>query len=272
MNNDVNTIKEIIHNSIAELDALNLPFLSGSPTNTLTKLKRLERWINRTLHKLSPYLVDAELIKFRNIAARKFKSNNAFTIENELTDIVDEFKEYFIELNDDLEGFPHRVVRGVPDEFAISNVFISYPWADDNVVLAIDQWLRNRGIRTKIDKRDFFAGSRIRDEIIRVMTACSVILLFYSEQSRDKPWLQFERELAADIEISAKIEKKQPPRLIYIVIDNAPLPNIYERNRIAIMARGKKFEAVCEEIYQNILQLPKTTPDIDLENWKGYVF
>lgn len=42
---------------------------------------------------------------------------------------------------------------------SIPTVFISYAWANDDVVLAIDQWLRNRDIKTKIDKRDFSLGN-----------------------------------------------------------------------------------------------------------------
>ena len=140
------------------------------------------------------------------------------------------------------------------------------------MVLAIDQWLRNKGIKTKIDKRDFFAGKRIREEIFRVMRDCNVILVFHSEQSKDKPWPTFERELAEDIEMEAKKEGKTPPRKIYFVVDNTPLPGISEKNRIAIMAKGKRFEYACEELYHHILQLEREPEKVDLEKWKGYSF
>jgi len=151
-------------------------------------------------------------------------------------------------------------------------VFIGYAWANDDVVLAIDQWLRNKGLKTKIDKRDFFAGSRIREEIFRVMKDCNVILIFHSQQSKDKPWPSFERELAADIEMEAKKEGKIPPRIIYFVVDNTPLPGISEKNRIAIMAKGKRFEYVCEELYHHILQLEREPEKIKLDKWKDYTF
>lgn len=152
------------------------------------------------------------------------------------------------------------------------DVFISYAWANENVVTAIDYWLRSKGIKTRLDKRDFFAGSRIRDEILRIMSDCQVILIFHSQQSKDKPWVQFERELAADLEMSAKVEKKQPPRIIYIVIDDTQLPSLSEKQRIAIMAKGKKFEIVCEEIYRAILQIPKQMEGVDLRKWNDYIF
>ena len=151
-------------------------------------------------------------------------------------------------------------------------VFISYAWANDDVVLAIDTWLRSKRLQTKLDKRDFFAGSRIRDEIVRVMSECQVILIFHSKDSADKPWPEFERELAADIEMDAKKKKSEPPRIIYTIIDETPLPSISEKNRIAIVAKGKRFEYVCEEIYHAILRLPKAVDEIDLNKWSDFVF
>jgi len=151
-------------------------------------------------------------------------------------------------------------------------VFISYTSANEAVVNAIEQWLRNKGVLCKIDKRDFLAGSRIRDEIMRIMAICDVILIFYSKESRDKPWPQFERELASDLEIEAKKKDSQPPRIIYLVIDDTELPSIAEKNRIAILAKGKLFGEVCEELYKHILQMPQKLVETDLNDWKGYVF
>lgn len=158
------------------------------------------------------------------------------------------------------------------NEAASTQIFISYAWANSQVVSAIDQWLRLKGLNTKIDKRDFFAGSRIRDEILRLMKASNVVLVFHSLESKDKPWIEFERELVADIQMSAKKEGKLPPRVIYIVIDDTPLPSISEDNRIVIMAKSKRFDLVCEEIYHHILQLPREMEDIDLSKWDDYVF
>jgi hypothetical protein len=157
-------------------------------------------------------------------------------------------------------------------ESPLAQIFISYAWAKSGAVSAIDYWLRLKGLNTKIDKRDFFAGSRIRDEILRLMEASNVVLVFHSIESKDKPWIEFERELTADIQMSAKMKGKVPPRVIYIVIDDTPLPSVSEENRIAIMAKGKRFEFVCDEIYQHILQLPKEAENIDLSQWRDYVF
>jgi len=151
-------------------------------------------------------------------------------------------------------------------------VFISYTWANEDVVMAIDGWLQNKGLQTKIDKRDFFAGEGIRDEIIRVMSECNVILIFYSKQYKGKPWTEFEQEIARDLEMEAKKKRELPPRIIYLMIDNSYVSKITESKKIHILAKGKRFETVCEEIYNNIMRLPKKTKSIDLSKWSGYTF
>ncbi|MBF0507854.1 MAG: TIR domain-containing protein [Deltaproteobacteria bacterium] len=151
-------------------------------------------------------------------------------------------------------------------------IFVCYAWANDDVVLAVDAWLHQKGLRTKLDKRDFFAGARIRDEIMRVMKECETILIFHSKKSADKPWPEFERELAADLEMAAKKEGRQPPQIIYVLIDDVSLPNVSEANKIAVVAKGKRFELVCEEIYHSILKLPKQSDAVDLSKWADYVF
>jgi hypothetical protein len=89
---------------------------------------------------------------------------------------------------------------------------------------------------------------------------------------RVRPWTKFEHELAADIEMDAKVQGRTPPRIIYVIVDGTPLPGITERARIAILAKGKRFELVCEEIYHAILQVPKESQAVDLTKWVDYVF
>lgn len=153
-----------------------------------------------------------------------------------------------------------------------TTVFISYAWANQDVIVAIDFWLRQKGLNVQLDQRDFFAGSRIRDEILRTMKESDVVLIFHSKESKNKPWPIFEQELAADLEMTAKVEGKVPPRIMYIVIDDTPLPSITESNKISVMAKGKKFEPVCEEIYRNILLVPHSSEPMNLEKWKDYTF
>jgi len=72
--------------------------------------------------------------------------------------------------------------------------------------------------------------------------------------------------------MEAKKEGKVPPRIIYVVIDNTPLPDPTTKNRLGIMAKGKRFELVCEEIYHGILQIPRASEAIDLSKWSDYKF
>jgi hypothetical protein len=155
---------------------------------------------------------------------------------------------------------------------AAITAFISYAWANEELVRAIDKWLRLKGVATKLDKRDFFAGSRIRDEIVRVMSECESIIIFHSNESQDKPWILFERELAADLEMEAKQTGRNPPRIIYFVVDGSPLPGILEKHRIAILAKGKTFTDACEELYRALRQISADLPDVDLERWSKHIF
>ena len=150
-------------------------------------------------------------------------------------------------------------------------VFISYAWADELEVGAIEQWLREKGLVTMIDRRDFFAGESIEGEIIRSMSDADAILLFHSERTENKPWIEFERELARQFQETATPENREPPQIIYIVLDDTALPDS-EKGKIAIMAKGNKFPLVCQEIYDSILRIPKTSSDIDLSKWEDYVF
>jgi hypothetical protein len=159
------------------------------------------------------------------------------------------------------------------DEVASSgDIFLSYASENGDVVLAIAQWLRLKGLNTIIDKRDFFAGPAIRDEILRVMTSCTIILLFYSKESKNKSWPQFEREVAKHLEFGAHPKGYPPPRLIFVVIDDTPLPDPSDANRIAIILKGKTFDVACQELYCELLKITKDTAQIDPDKWKGFVF
>ena len=162
------------------------------------------------------------------------------------------------------------VSQPLPTE--IRTVFISYGWEKKEIIDAIDAWLGLRGIRTILDRRDFVSGARIADEIYRTMRICECILVFTSQETKDKPWLEFERNLATDLNIEAKQEGETPPRLIYVILDDSQIPTGYDKHRLAIMARGKSFPAVCEEIYHSIMEIPRNGPHVDLDDWTDYIF
>lgn len=284
---DIQFIRELVLNAKNRLEEIDVEDLRSYKNTELDRKriqKKLEQWREQTVRELAPHLTEAKISELCSIEIVENLTGVGF-----LDSIIGQnwnserflleynrrrFRDFLLLLLDDLDLPTNTVLQDMPDVAALylQKVFISHAWADDGVVLAIDQWLRNKGLKTKIDKRDFFAGSQIRDEIMRVMSDCEIILIFYSIQSRDKPWVQFEREFAADIEMSSKMEGRKPPRIIYVVLDGTPLPSVSEKNRLAVMAKGKKFDIVCDEIYQNILQIPRTTPNVDLSTWSSFTF
>jgi hypothetical protein len=195
---------------------------------------------------------------------------SATKLDGAIFDMHTKFPKGFNPTNNGAKYRSQAQIR-VVDKSRVS-VFISYAWVNEKLILAIDSWLRMKGLDTRLDKRDFFAGSRIRDEIMRVMSECEIILIFHSKDSADKPWPEFERVLASDLEMSAKQQGRKPPRIIYLVIDDSKLPSVSEENRIAIVAKGKRFELVCEELYHSILNLPRMANAVDMKEWSDYVF
>jgi hypothetical protein len=226
---DIQFIRELVLRAKNRLEDINVEDLrSGRNTEFDRKRiqKKLEQWREQTVRELVPHLTEAKISELCGIDIVENLTDVGF-----LDSIIGQnwnserflleynrrrFREFLLLLLDELDLPSNVILQDMPDASALymQKIFISYAWADDGVVLAIDQWLRNKGLKTKIDKRDFFAGSRIRDEIMRVMSDCEIILIFYSSQSRDKPWIHFEREFAADIEMSSKIEGRKPPRII----------------------------------------------------------
>ncbi len=103
-------------------------------------------------------------------------------------------------------------------------VFISYAWADELSALAIDQWLRNRGARVLIDRRDFLAGNDIEAEIVRCIQQAGKVICIYSANSANRPYPELERKIAAALEKQDANRAERRRRLIYFCIDDTALP------------------------------------------------
>lgn len=112
----------------------------------------------------------------------------------------------------------------------VPSVFLSYAWRDSPKVDKLDQWLRDRGVRVIRDTTDFVAGTTIPDNILRNIAQADKVVAVYSANSYDRDWPRFERAVAEDIE-----RKIGTPVLIYLCLDNAPLP-VHDTSRLAIMA------------------------------------
>jgi uncharacterized protein len=140
-------------------------------------------------------------------------------------------------------------------------VFLSYAWQDKDCVVAVDQWLRNRDIATRIDQRDFIPGRPIDDEILRVVQQCRVVVVFYSEHSKDRAYPMFERLWARGLRVEGKA------RVIYFCLDDTPLPGDVESSHIAVKAKAKPFEPACQELLSGILELGRPAQDVDLSQY-----
>lgn len=143
-------------------------------------------------------------------------------------------------------------------------VFLSYAWADKESVLAVDQWLRNcnRGLVTRIDQREFFAGQPIDQEIRRVIQECSVVVIFYSRRSKRRDWPEFERGLARER------ANRGTAKVIYFCLDDTPLPKP-DMNRLALKVRDKTLEVACQELLSAILGEPRVPEEVPLKGYEG---
>lgn len=143
-------------------------------------------------------------------------------------------------------------------------VFLSYAWADKESVLAVDQWLRNcnKGLVTRIDQREFFAGKLIDQEIRRVIRECSVVVVFYSRKSKRRDWPEFERDLARERANGGTA------KVIYFCLDNTPLPGP-DSNRLSLKVKDKTLEVACQELLSAILEEPGSPEEVPRRKYEG---
>jgi hypothetical protein len=142
----------------------------------------------------------------------------------------------------------------------VPRVFLSYAWSDKESVLAVDQWLRDKGARVIIDDRNFNAGKYIRDQIIYWIQQAGVVVLFYSNAEKKRPYPELERHIAEELERSDDV------RIIYFCLDKTKLP-LHEKPRLAIQAWRMSFIEACEELWRAIIQTIKPEKRIDLDKY-----
>jgi radical SAM enzyme (TIGR01210 family) len=177
-----------------------------------------------------------------NLTGAKYDFNTKFAVD---PIELDDFKAELM-IESDLGLLSMKLIR----------VFISYASADRAQVDKYAQWLTHKGIDVRQDIRDFLPGEQISDEIAREMTECDTILVFFSTQSSVRPWPEFERKLAANLQQAAREKHQTMPMIIYLLLDNISLPAEQE-NRIAIHIAHRQFNDVCEEILRSLLSGPR---------------
>lgn len=86
-----------------------------------------------------------------------------------------------------------------PEKIGSLEVFISYAWADSDIAFQFDQYLRDRNIKVKIDTGEFLPGQQIPESIRNAIIGVDKVLVFYSENSKNRDWPSFERRIAEEI-------------------------------------------------------------------------
>jgi hypothetical protein len=145
-----------------------------------------------------------------------------------------------------------------------ATVFLSYNHNDKESVTAVDQWLRNRRVTVFLDDRTFLPGRELERQIVTQIQKCDKVVCFYSVNSRDRPWVQFEQKIA-------KIRERNDEQsiLLYFRLDESELP-IADSDRLAINAYDLSFDEACLRLLSAILEKPFRTPRIDLNQYQEF--
>jgi TIR domain len=135
----------------------------------------------------------------------------------------------------------------------LPRVFLSYAHAAAESVLAVDQWLRDRGARVDVDERNFIAGRDIREESIRHVKRAGKVVCFYSESSADRYYPKLERRLTEEIERELQDGGEAKSVLVYFRLDDSELP-AESSHRLAINAWNMRFEDACNNLWRHLLE------------------
>ncbi|HXU81544.1 MAG TPA: toll/interleukin-1 receptor domain-containing protein [Polyangia bacterium] len=137
-------------------------------------------------------------------------------------------------------------------------VFISYARDDAETARALDQWLREKGVRVLIDDRDFLPGSDIIDEIVRCIAESGVVVCIYSATAAHRHYPKLERRIA-DLPTSRS-------RLIFFCIDQTELPP-EAQPRLAVKAVELAFEDAMTRLWAGISGTGLKPVNVDLTRY-----
>ena len=149
----------------------------------------------------------------------------------------------------------------------VPRAFLSYTHTDGESVLAVDQWLRDRGARVDIDERNFIAGRDIREEIIRHVKRAGKVVCFYSQASADRYYPTLERRLTEEIERELQDSGKTKSVLVYFRLDQTSLPT-ESSHRLAINAWKMGFEDACKDLWRHLLETSREPRPIRLAKYR----
>lgn len=144
----------------------------------------------------------------------------------------------------------------------VPRVFLSYAWNDKDMVLAVDQWLRDKGARVILDERNFTAGENIREEILRWIQEAGVVVCFVSRDSSERHYPRLEREIAETLRGTSGT------RVIYFNLDDTVL-DVIQGGRLYVPGHKLTFEAACEKLWQGIKRTVQPPSAVDLSSFKS---
>ncbi|XP_052081768.1 uncharacterized protein LOC127719588 [Mytilus californianus] len=104
------------------------------------------------------------------------------------------------------------------------HIFIAYTHVDSSFVLRLDKLLQNKGFKCCIHERDFIPGMLITENIVNHVKRSVKFVFMLSKTTRGNEWMQFEFDVAENLQIQDKGYKP-----IILKLDNCDLPDYMKR-------------------------------------------
>ena len=138
--------------------------------------------------------------------------------------LITELKNLLYKIKDDLKDSQiDQIDIGKRIEKFGQQVFISHNSLDKPLARKISSELEGFGIITWLDEKDIPAGKSIPDEITKALENCTHFILIYSNNSKDKPWVQTELN---NIIMRRNSSKERTPTIIPLLLDDLLPPRL----------------------------------------------
>ena len=195
MNLTTNLIKAVYYKHkeyIKGLESTEVPL----PLEILTKIEAINDKFDRLF----------SIRRNKNAAIMEGLKNLLFEIKNNLKDAkIDQFD----------------IGRRIEESRLM--VFISHNSLDKPLARKISSELERFGIITWLDEKDIPAGRSIPEEITKALENCTHFILIYSNNSKDKPWVQTELN---NIIMRRNSSKERAPTIIPLLLDDLLPPRL----------------------------------------------
>ena len=138
--------------------------------------------------------------------------------------LITELKNLLHKIRDNLKDSQiDQIDIGKRIEESDQQVFIRHNSLDKPLARKISSELESFGIITWLDEKDIPAGRSIPDEITKALENCTHFILIYSNNSKDKPWVQTELN---NIIMRRNSSKERKPTIIPLLLDDLLPPRL----------------------------------------------